>query len=581
MKTRTKKLSALLLTTAMAVSVAACGNNDTGISDEQESKAESSVVADSDASVASSSEVEEKLYYNMEGFPIVDEPITIEVAGIQGTTKDWQNTFTVQKIEEMMGIKMNCTTYADKTVWATQYATMLASDTLPDLMISLSVDKATTNLNGEEGYLLDLSDYLDIMPNFAKFLEENPEYAAFSKAADGSIYSLDRVRPVATPLHCLYVSKADQEKYGFSVDDIKTTEDFYNVLKSIKEQNPDAIPLSLTLSGQSGQRGMWTIRAAYGIFSSEQSPIFGVDEQGNLYLDDISDNNRAYLAYMNSLWEEGLLDEEAYIMTSAEYQSKISNGDVVFWHDWSYIPAGTGKDSSVYAEYDALTVLTSEYNEVPTYVHFAPYNSAARVMVSADTEYPEAICRLIDYMFSEEGNIFINYGVEGETFDWVDDGFGNKVINSDNYWDKETYTSVADWRNQEVIIVNGMSLIMPSETRIVADNASDADLEKFIFEDEKYTYTQDAFHEKYIRAQAEVERYPSYMAVTLTTEEAEKSSQIMTDMNLLLQQFRAEFITGDKSTETDWDSYVKEIKALWDQIQPYYQAAQDRFAANK
>ena len=574
MKTRAKKLLALLLATVMALSVAACGNNNVG-PDEQNTQG-----TEANEQSAQGTEVAEDLYYNLEGFPIVKEPISIEVAGIQGATNDWQNNFMIRKIEEMMGIKMNCTTYADKTVWSTQYATMLASDSLPDLIMAIDVDKATINGNGEEGFLLDMADYLDIMPNFAKFLEENPEYASYTKAPDGSIYSISNVRLVETPLYTLYVSKADQEKYGFSVEDIKTTEDFYNVLKSIKEQNPDAIPLSLTLETQSGQRGAFVIRTAFGIFSNAISPLFSVDAQGNVVLDEIGDNYKAYLTYMNKLWEEDLLDHESFIMTTAEYRSKVANEPVVFWHDWSYLPKPTGSGKDIYQEYDALSVLTSEYNDVPTYVHADPYTASARLMVSANTEYPEAICRLIDYVFSEEGQVFVNYGVEGETFDYIDDGLGNMVVNHDNYWDKEKYTSAAEWKTQEVHVVGSLQFVTQSDARLIAKNASDAELEKLIFEDDKYTYTAEAFHEKYIRAQAEVERYASYLALALNAEEVEATAQPLTDMKLLMEQSRAQFISGGMDIEKDWDAYVKQIKVFWDQIQPHYQSAQDRLAAN-
>ena len=561
MKSRTRKLSALLLATVMAMSFAACGGNPTGGQD-------------------STGSGDEKLYYNKEGFPIVNETITINVAGVQGTTKDWQNTYMVRKIEEMMGIKMNCTSYLDTTAWTTQYAAMITTDELPDLMINANLSRDVTNQNGEEGILLDLSQYLDIMPNFAKFLKENPEYAAYNTAPDGGIYSLDRVRPVETPLYTLYVLKADQEKYGFSVKDIKTTEDFYNVLKSIKAQDPDRIPLSLTIDGNSGQRAIWVLRTAFGIFSVNNCPVLGVDEQGVINLDDISDNYRAYLTYLNRLWEEKLLDQESFIMTSEEYRAKTKAGEAVFFHDWSFLGVATGQDESVYEEYDALSVLTSEYNEVPTYVHFTPFSEGSRVLVSAHTKYPEAICRLIDYAFTEEGQTFFYYGCEGETFDYVDDGYGNQTVDSSNYWDSSKYESIDAWRKQEVVIWQTLNLIEESSTRSFVDHATDEQLEDMIFNDENHIYTKEAFHEKYIRAQAEVERYPSYLPLAFTSEESEETSQYTTDMNLLLSQFKAQFITGEKSTESDWDAYVKQIKVFWDKIQPSYQAAQDRVNAN-
>lgn len=578
MKTRTKKLTTLLLTAVMTASFAACGNSsDTGKQTDAASEAASNTSDTADSSADNSAE---DLYYNTEGFPIVKEPITIELSGITGTTQDWQNTHIVKKIEELMGIRLECTTYADSNTWNTQFATMMASDNLPDLITQISVSKTMTNEYGADGYLLDISDYLHLMPNFSRFLEENPEYAAYHTTEDGSIYSFDRVRPVDLPQVGLYVSKADQEKYGFSVEDIKTTEDFYEVLKSIKEQNPDAIPLSLTFDGQCGQRGTFTIRNAFGIYSMDQNNLLGVDDQGQVILYDITDNNKAYLEYMNRLWKENLLDQESFIMSSDEYRSKIRNGEVVFWHDWAYLATGVqAEDAGIYQEYDSLLAMTSEYNDTATYVMAPPYNASARVMVSANTEYPEAVCRLLDYVFSEEGQIFFSHGTEGETFEYIDDGMGNMIPNHDNFWDQTKYSSQSEWLYQEVSIGNAFEIVIPSDSLAIVKAATDDELNTFIYEDPSYQYTADAHTELALRKQVEVRRYPSFLPVPYSTEESDALSQPNTDMSLLLQQYKAQFITGKLDIDTAWDSYKEQINVFWNQIQPVIQGAYDR--ANK
>lgn len=575
MKERTKKLSALLLAAAMTASLAACGGAETADSQPVEEQV-SGETKEAASTAEPAADAEEELYYNKEGFPIVKEPITIEVAGWQDTTLDWEKTHVVKKIEEEMGIKIKATGYKDSAAWDTQYATMLATDTLPDLVWCGSFSKATINENGEEGYLLDLSDYLEIMPNFAKFLEENPEYAAYHTTEDGSIYSIDRVRSTALPQSGLYVSKADQEKYGFSVEDIKTVEDFYNVLKSIEEQNPDVIPLSFTFDKECAQRAMWGIRTAFGIYSCDHNVLYGVDDQNQVILYDITENNKAYLQYMNRLWEEDLLDHDAFIMTGDEFSSKVRNGEVVFWHDWSYLSSGLAADMSVWEEYDCLAAMTSEYNEVPTYVTAPPYNSSARVYVSASTDYPEAICRLIDYTFTEEGQTFFNWGTEGETYELVDDGLGNMIPNIDNFWDQENYATKDEWKMQEVMCVNALNCIIPMQSREIVAAATDEELEKMIFEDDNYTYTADAHLELAIRKQADVVRYPSYLPAVLNADENGAISQPLTDMKLLIEQYKAQFVSGELDIANEWDSYVEQISGFWNQVQPVVQGAYDR-----
>jgi len=565
-----KRLLALALASVMVLTATGCGSpaGSEGKTTEPATQGQSAA--------------EEELYYNVEGFPIVKEPITVTMAGLQEGNSDWENAHVLQKIESEMGINIEATPYVDTTAVKTQFAAQIASDTLPDILWGYSaIDKATANQYGEDGYLLDWTDYLDIMPNFARFLEENPEFAATHTTEDGSIYSIDRVRVETLPQDAIYVSKADQEKYGFSVEDIKTVEDFYEVLKSIKEQNPDVIPYAFTSSGFAF-RSLPIIRTAFGIQKRDLTWMLNVDENGQVVLDDITENGRAYYTYMNRLWEEGLVDEEAYVITQDEYNSKVRNGEYVFWFNWSYLQYGLGaEDGSCYEDYDCLVALTSEYNETPTYILADPCNMAARCMVSAKTEYPEAIMRLMDYMFTDEGYNFFQYGTEGETYDWVETPMGDKIVSHENYWDKNNYASASDWLSQSVKLVNIFSIKQPADALAAVQAASDEKLDDYIYEDDTYAYVSEAFMEKAIREQVEVRKYTNFLPVVLTAEESKSISQLESDVKNLLGQFAAQFVTGELDPETDWDSYVEQIKVFWDQIQPTYQAAYDRMNANK
>ena len=569
MKTRTQKMLALLLAGVMTASFVGCG-------DTEANKGSSAEESKSTATESKSEEsnVEEELYYNTEGFPIVKEPITIEMAGLREQTNDWANSHVVKKIEEEMGIKFDITTYETSEILSTQFATQITSDTLPDLMVNYPyINKVMANQYGEEGYLLDFTDYLDIMPNFKKFLEENPEYAAYNTAGDGGIYSFDRVNDGPRNIYQMYVSKADQEKYGFSVDDIKTVDDFYEVLKSIKEQNPDVVPFGWAL-GYWGARALPVLRTAFGIDGClNVVNAKGVDEDGNVILHDITENQQAYYKYMNKLWEEELVDHNAFIMTRDEFEADIRAGKYVFWHASGGF--GTLKQTdAVVKEYDILVALTSEYNETAEYITYDPYNTMSRTMVSAKTEYPEAICRLLDYQFSDEGYLFFNYGTEGETYDIVENDFGMQVVSNADYWDKDKYGSEYEWRVQEVMINNVFQTLLKQSPEVL--NASDELLEKLINEDPNYTYTSAAAMEKAIREQAESTRYSSFLPLAYTDEENSEIAQLETDMGNLLSNYYAQFITGDLDVDADWDAYVEQISIFWDKLQPIMQGAYDR-----
>lgn len=546
-----KRTMSLLLVGALMFSFAGCSNKKT--------QSEGGVSKD---------------YYNKEGFPIVKEPITIKVSGLRGVTQDWEDTFTVKKIEENMGIKMDITTYVDSSAWDTKFAGMLLNDTLADLMLNMSSTRNEIDDYGEQGYILNLAEYMDIMPNLKKYLDENPDYATRVYTTDGKLYSLTTTKQRSEGTALLYVSKADQAKYGFKASDIKTVDDLYNVLKKIKEQDPNVIPMSFTFDYNSGQRGSFPIRTAFGIYSVNGS-FCTYEKDGKVVYGDVEDNYKEFLKYMNKLYEEQLLDNDAFIMTTNELQTKIRSGKCVFWSDWSRLQVATGQDRDVWSEYDIIPSLTSEYNDKRQTVIPHRNGSAANLYVNANTAYPEAICRLIDYMFSEEGQIFFKYGIEGETFEWTTDKYGAKIPDCTKYYDSKNYDSADVWLAQKVQISSAMRLRDYNLAYDVIEEATDEQLEYYINEEPSGMFAADAFYEYYLRKTGTEELQP---IPSLKHTELEKKvyDTYYTDCAQLLVKYKGEFISGKEDVDAKWSEYLKNVGEFLDKIREVNQSALDR-----
>lgn len=543
------KLLALLLAVVLVVSLAACAKTPAS-STNTDSKSPSG-----------------DKYYNETGFPICKEPITIEVTGVTGNTLDWNKTRTVKNIEKIMGIKMNCTTYADAEIFNTKYAVMLTSNKLPDLFLQLDMDKTEINKNGDDGYLLNMMDYIDLMPNFKKFMDEHPDFANYTKTSDGKIYSFNRCRDtwISRAMSWTFASNADLEKYSIDMSKVKTVDDFYQVLKKVKEADPNRVPFSLTFGGESGQRVDWMFKAAFGINTVNFVGGTGVDKDGKVFLYVITDNYREYLKYMNKLYTEKLMDNDAFTQTTDEFRSKIKNGTTMFWGDWSGLNGALGiSDKDTALKYYALAGLTSDVNKTPTYLYYPEYTSNARVWVSKDTKYPEAICRLLDYPWSEEGWMFFDCGIEGEDFKYKKDSLGNDIVDStlEGFWDSSKYKSSSEWKSQEVIIVNALQMQVTSFANKLIDKATDEELQKMM-DDPEHDYTNSAALEIAIRRDTK-EKAVSMPFLAYTGEEASKRASITTDMNNELKLAHAEFIRGDRdiNSDADWDKYKKTIEGL-------------------
>ncbi len=525
--------------------------------------------------------------FNAEGMPIVNNPITIRVMGPHGNTLDWSKTFAFQELTRRMNIQFDITTF-DTDAWDTQFTLMLAENDLPDLFLQCNMNKSDINKYGDEGYFLDLSEYLDIMPNFVAFCEAHPDFAAYSATADGKIYSINRCRDTiqSRQLSHNWIKKSWLENVG--MEPPTTIDELYDVLVAFKEQDAngngdpnDEIPASWTFHGQSGQRVEFMLRAAFGIYSVSHNTMFDTDQDGKVFLYETTQNYRDYLTWLRKLYAEKLLDQEAFIQTTDEFRAKAKADTLGFFGDWSMLATAVGAENDfVERDYEYLISLANYETGKQTVVLYPNYTEGARVMVNAETEYPREICRLLDYLYSEEGCILVNFGAEGVTYDLLHDPFGNATHSVTPYWEamKDQYPTLTEWQQQYLYPNNTLSLIVYDEISAIMDKATDEQLEQYIAYNEDPGFIRVAMWEKAVREMDEL--VPSFPFLVYTAEEASERSTLVTDINSYITNMKAQFITGEKDIETEWDSFQATLNGMGlDRLLTITQGAYDRYIA--
>lgn len=516
-------------------------------------------------------------YLNETGAPICNEPITITVKGKENNGRDWNNQFLIQYIEKNLGIKMDITTYTNEQ-WSTQFSLMLATNDLPDLFIGANTAKDIINNAGTDGFLLDLSQYADWMPNYQALCEEYPLWANYQKADDGAVYGLSRLFPsrigLSTAMNT-FVKKSWLEQVGMEMP--TTLDEFYEVLVAFKEQDAngngdpnDEIPL--VYGGTRGTRLSWILYCALGFCTQ-----IGIDaKDGEVYSTFVTEEYKAYLSFMHKLYAEGLLDPAAFIQTDDERVNKAATDVAGFFVDYGgLLTAIGGGDGSKFAEYDYLVGLTSEYNDsIDHPMGNSGYADGARTFVSASTKYPEAIARLVDFFLAPDADILCDYGVEGETFSYVADAFGNQVPSFTGFWE-DKYATESEYKSW-ITLDETFKLIRKSSLDTLVEESADDVLEQMIYEDPQYTYTSAASLEKAMRqADRLVIPFPQLL---YSADEAKERSMLKTDIDTYVNMMTASFIMGEADIESTWDSYVAEIERMGlDKLVAIEQAAYDRF----
>ena len=509
-------------------------------------------------------------YYNQTGYPICDETITISVTGGQGASLDWNNTYFVKYVEEELGIRLDCAPAPDA---ATYYTTSIASGNIPDLWVNMGMDINQVAIDGADGYWLDFSEYMHLMPNLKALMDKYPDFAKFITEEDGSIYALGRVNPgIAAEARAMIYYEKDVVTAAGITGEIKTINDFYNALKAVKAKYPDKTPLAITFGAQPAFNADIILRTAFGIPFGDNQYMIYEDENGKVQLGDISDNNKAYLEWLNKLHSEGLL--EIYTGDRTQYRAEIAEHEFVFWSD----SAGPTFWDNL-ANVGMIAALTNAtYTTESSYLLNTNITNQARIFVNAETEYPEAICRFIDFLCTEKGQYLACYGEEGVHFDLPTDAYGAKYLDAKKYAIAAGYTTP-----------DGNADTGTFHNKVVAPNQAFA-LVWGVLGEQYYDFDKatlaamaadpgcaDQWTAMIAEALEGVDNvtYRKDQIIRYTEDEASERKTKYTDLVNHLKAYRVNFIQG--TSDLTWEQYVAKTKTMgWDFLQPIEQAAWDR-----
>lgn len=558
-----KRMAAILLTLTMAASLfTGCGEKEKEVQDDVNQVQEDNT---SDVQDAADSQ------------RISEETINVTISGRCGQTDCvWNDTIQFAEYESRLGIKFDATTYAPAD-WASQVSLMFASDELPDMFANAAFTSQEVAEFGKDGYFLDLAEYLDVMPNLQAIFDEYPEYYAACVDEEGHIYALPQLsmNPACGNIgDPTYFRKDWCENLGLEVPE--TLDDLYNVLKAFKEQDADGdgdpnneIPF---LYRQSNGLEMAMLRS-FGIYSNNLQYPLVVDDAGKISLASATDNYKAYLAYMHKLYEEGLMNQDAFVITEDEKIAIQKTGVAGMFSAWTGMPEGTNEEK-VKDMFVMLPSFTSEYNEERTVVLGSTVGTEYKWAINAETEYPEELAKFVDYLFTEEGFVSARFGYEGVSFDWKDVA-GVQVADYTPYSEKWDGSISYDFHVRAVNALTIADRPTGGSTDVLV-KVSDEDLLSTEVIDLAGTNT---LREVMIRSG--VKQVSTLPALKYTEEESSRRAILYTDITTYLQTAKDEFISGAKDIEKDWDAYVAELsKMKLEELISIEQAAYDRYVSN-
>lgn len=491
-----------------------------------------------------------------EGYPIVEQQITLSLAGtrhpIQGP---WEDMYVFKYMEQLTNMKFKLEGVPLES-WEERKNLMFAGDGVPDVFFTTLLNSNDALRYGvREKMLMPLNDLIDrYMPNLKALFEQNPEVKKSITSSDGNIYILPSLSifPVGT-ISPMWVN-GDWLAELRITELPQTTEELYDLLVRFRDEDPDrngkddTIPLSsLDLNDIQGP-----LLAAFG---HVQTNLFEIKDEKALFVP-AEEGYKEYLKYVQRLFQEGLLDSETFTQTYPQMKAKGTDHKIgMFVHALPGLvfDAPTDEES---LKHPVLPVLTSPINQINVYPAGSGITLGAAAL-SAKNPNPEASVRWIDYFYSKEGTRTGLYGEEGDLWEYLDKNKGTLRYREEGLPDG---MGVEPYRGTITPII-GIPGPVNNSLEVFSSFESALTDHRNTQTDKLAPYGKVAFPD-----------------VHYTAEEFSKLERLSTDINTYVKEMRAQFVTKSDSIDAKWDAYVQELKKMgYEELREINQAAYDRW----
>lgn len=485
--------------------------------------------------------------FNATGYPVVDEPVTIHIAVKRDVNTDRKSLNDIEylkEINERTGVHVIWDEYSS-TEYAEKVNLMFVSGNIPDAFFGEGLNDLDILSNLD--YFIPMNDLIDAYaPNIQACFEKEPNIRKVITAADGNIYSLFRVRQSYFPNTLNMMAINQKWLDALNLEMPTTTEEFYQVLKAFKEQDPngnglqDEIPLiNMHQMGNTNISENWVF-PCFGVYdntSYSELTYHLMMEDGKTVFTPAAEGYKEALRYLNRLYSEGLLDQEIFTTTPDVVTAKLmdQNDIVGTFCAWT-ISNGVGFDRM--DDFSQLLPLAGPDGEKGWSVVSDIEIGRNMFAITAKNAYPEATMRWIDEFYSLDTTIQTFYGPYGIMTEKKEDG---TVIAHE----PPAGLTYGTWRWGNT----------PADS---ACYACFKEIETFLTP-AKQQYDRAVYQDAIAEwLQPDDKCYPN---LSFTVDQIDELKTIIPDINTFVETKLAKFVT-EGFTDAEWDEYVKQLNAM-------------------
>jgi len=404
--------------------------------------------------------------------------------------------------------------------------------------------------------IIPLNNYIPkYAPNLNNLLKKNPDIRKMIQTVNGDYYCFPSLKEL--PIDAYYgpqVRKDWLEK--LKINPPETVDDWYKMLKAFKTRDPngngqaDERPFSI-LRGASNPRAAFDycsfLVGAWGI----KTDFFQVN--GKVKFGPLEPQFKSFMSTLAKWWKEGLIDPDVITMDRKVIEANVLQDKIGSWLGLIGGQMGTYLTVKKGTSFDLIGVQypsLKKGEKVKIGQNEYPFTGRGAA-ISTNCKNIQAACKVLDWAYSKEGYVVMNFGVEGKSYVYKGGKYlyTDEILNNPKLGPKEAlakYVPILGAYVQSREYSLQISFMLPQQKEA---------------------------SKNWSKVTNEIALPP--LSLFFTPDESSKLANIMNAVNTFYDEMFLKMMTGKYS---NYDAFVKTLKRMKiDEAIKIYQNAYDRY----
>ena len=518
----------------------------------------------------------QKVDPNELAFPLKEKTVISGLTSFPPNTESNPNNRTIfRRLQEKTNVEVKWTAIQSDQ-WNDKITLAMANPkTLADFVFNASFNDSSLLKYADQGIIIPLEGYIDsYMPNLKAVFDKYPEYRAMCTDSNGHIWGLPWIEQLGSGKEAIqvidnmsFINKKWLDALGLKVPN--TIDEFEKVLLEFKNKasllqnkfkiDGSIIPMSFIMN-DGGQDPYVLINGfGEGYGDADKGRHIAVTDDRKVICSATQEGFKKGTAWLHKLYEQGLIDPEAFTQEWSTYVSKGKSGRYGVCFSWDVANIAN------LADWVPLPVLKADVKNLTAQNgSFTSGFDRGRCVVTAVAKNPALVCAWLDQMYDPFQSPQNNWGTYGE-----DDEFDIFVLGK-NKAGKDMLKhaplgSASPVEVREAESVNGPLAILDEYYGVYVTCPDDA---KYRLDWIKDYFTPDV-NEKYV--------YPN---VFMTREDTEEVSNIQADVSKAINTAKSDWVMNG-FTDQDWETFKKKLDSYkLDKLLSIFQKYLDSYYAN-